>query len=62
MLDVLIIGAGPIGLATGIAAKRAGLSHLIVDKGALVNSFVHYPTDLELFSTPPLARPTSPGK
>ncbi len=54
MYDVLIIGGGPIGLACGIEAKRAGLSHLILEKGALLNSFVHYPTNLELFSTPDL--------
>ncbi|HRK74372.1 MAG TPA: YpdA family putative bacillithiol disulfide reductase, partial [Rhodothermales bacterium] len=43
-----------LGLACGIAAKRAGLSHLILEKGALVHSFVGYPTDLEFFSTPEL--------
>ncbi len=54
MHDVIIIGAGPIGLACGIAARRAGLNALIIEKGALVNSFVGYPTDLEFFSTPEL--------
>jgi len=54
MLDLVIIGAGPLGLATGIAAKRAGFKALIIDKGALVNSFVNYPTDIEFFSTPEL--------
>lgn len=54
MYDIVIIGAGPLGLACGIAAKRAGLSHLILEKGALVHSFVGYPTDLEFFSTPEL--------
>ncbi len=54
MVDVIIIGAGPIGLACGIEIKRAGLTHLILEKGALLNSFVHYPTNLELFSTPDL--------
>lgn len=54
MHDIVIIGAGPIGLACGIAARRAGLSALLIEKGALVNSFVHYPTDLEFFSTPEL--------
>ncbi|WP_022834577.1 YpdA family putative bacillithiol disulfide reductase [Salisaeta longa] len=52
MHDVLIIGAGPVGLACGIAAKRRGLSPLIVDKGALCNSFIGYPTRMEFFSTP----------
>lgn len=54
MHDVLIIGAGPIGIACGIAARRAGLDALLIEKGALVNSFVGYPTDLEFFSTPEL--------
>jgi thioredoxin reductase (NADPH) len=50
-LDVLIIGAGPIGLACGIEAKKAGLSYLIVDKGCLVNSLFHYPLNMTFFST-----------
>lgn len=52
--DVVVIGAGPIGLASAIEAKRAGLSALVVEKGALVNSFLGYPTGMELFSTPDL--------
>ena len=54
MHDAIIIGAGPLGLTCGIACRRAGLDALIIEKGALVNSFVHYPTDLEFFSTPDL--------
>lgn len=54
MRDVIIIGAGPVGLACGIEAKRRGLDALIIEKGALVNSFVGYPTNLEFFSTPDL--------
>lgn len=49
--DVLIIGAGPIGLACGIEASKAGLSHLIVDKGTLVNSIYNYPRNMTFFST-----------
>jgi thioredoxin reductase (NADPH) len=49
--DVLIIGAGPIGLACGIEAKKAGLSYVIVDKGALVNSLYNYPVFMTFFST-----------
>jgi thioredoxin reductase (NADPH) len=49
--DVLIIGAGPIGLACGIEAKKAGLSHVIVDKGKLVNSIYNYPLNMGFFST-----------
>lgn len=52
--DVVVIGAGPIGLASALEAQRAGLSALILEKGALVNSFLGYPTGMELFSTPDL--------
>ena len=50
-LDVLIIGAGPIGMACGIEAKKAGLSYLIFDKGCLVNSIYNYPLNMTFFST-----------
>lgn len=49
--DVLIVGAGPIGLACGIEAKKAGLSYVIVDKGCLVNSLYNYPYNMTFFST-----------
>ena len=51
ILDIVIIGAGPIGLACGIKAKEAGLSYLIVDKGCLVNSLYNYPQNMTFFST-----------
>lgn len=51
MYDVLIIGAGPIGLNCGIVAKEKGLSHLIVDKGVLVNSIFNFPVNMTFFST-----------
>lgn len=51
MIDVLIIGAGPIGLAAGIEAEKNGLSYLIVEKGVLVNSLYHYPDRMTFFST-----------
>jgi len=51
MKDIVIIGAGPVGLACGIEAARNDLSALIVDKGTLVNSLVGYPTHMEFFST-----------
>lgn len=54
MYDVVIIGAGPVGLACGIQARRRGLRELIIDKGALVNSLIGYPTQMEFFSTPEL--------
>jgi len=50
-IDVLIIGAGPIGLACGIKAESEGLSYLIVDKGTLVNSLYNYPYGMTFFST-----------
>lgn len=49
--DVIIVGAGPIGLACGIEAKKAGLTYLILDKGALVNSLYNYPVNMTFFST-----------
>lgn len=51
ILDVVIIGAGPIGLACGIEAKKAGLQYIIIDKGCLVNSIFHYPYNMTFFST-----------
>jgi thioredoxin reductase (NADPH) len=54
MLDLVIIGAGPAGLAAGIAAKTLGLRTLILEKGVLVNSLLHYPTDMVFFTTPEL--------
>jgi thioredoxin reductase (NADPH) len=52
--DVLIVGAGPAGLATAIAATRAGLDYLVIEKGALVNSLQAYPADMVFFTTPEL--------
>jgi thioredoxin reductase (NADPH) len=52
--DVLIVGAGPIGLACAISAKRRGLDALLIDAGALVNSIVHYPVGMTFFTTPDL--------
>ena len=49
--DLLIIGGGPIGLSCGIAASRHGLSHVILEKGALVNSLYNYPLNMTFFST-----------
>ena len=51
MKDVIIIGAGPIGLACGIAAQKKQLDYLILDKGTLVNSLYHYPLNMTFFST-----------
>src|SRR4029453_19403507 len=52
--DVLIVGAGPAGLAAAIAAKRSDLRALVIEKGALVNSLLNYPTEMVFFTTPEL--------
>ncbi|UZR95028.1 YpdA family putative bacillithiol disulfide reductase [Chondrinema litorale] len=50
-IDILIVGGGPIGLACGIEAKKAGLSYVILEKGCLVNSLYNYPANMTFFST-----------
>src|SRR6187402_1788006 len=52
--DIIIVGAGPSGLATAIAAKRQGLDYLIVEKGLLVNSIFNFPMHMVFFTTPEL--------
>src|SRR5438874_4718811 len=54
MDDVIVIGAGPVGLACAIEADRAGLRSRVIEKGCLVNSIVGYPAKMEFFSTPEL--------
>ncbi len=44
--DVLVIGAGPTGMACAIEAQRAGFTAAMVDKGCLVNSLFHYPANM----------------
>lgn len=53
-LDCIVIGGGPTGLACAIEASRAGLSHLVIEKGCLVNSLYNYPTQMTFFTTPEL--------
>jgi thioredoxin reductase (NADPH) len=48
---IIIVGGGPIGLACGLEAKKAGLNYLILEKGALVNSLYNYPANMTFFST-----------
>lgn len=50
-LDLLIVGAGPIGIEAGIRAKRAGLSYTILEKGCIVNAIAMYPTYMTFFTT-----------
>lgn len=54
MLDAVVVGAGPTGLACGIELQKRGCSSLIIDKGCIVNSIYHYPTNLVFFTTPEL--------
>jgi thioredoxin reductase (NADPH) len=54
IVDLLVIGAGPTGLACAIEAQRAGFSALLVDKGCLCNSLFHYPANMTFFTTPEL--------
>ena len=49
--DILVIGGGPIGLACGLAAKKANLSYIIVEKGTLTHSLYNYPANMTFFST-----------
>jgi thioredoxin reductase (NADPH) len=52
--DLLVIGAGPTGMACAIDAQRAGFSVVLVDKGCLCNSLFHYPAHMTFFTTPEL--------
>lgn len=51
MLELLIIGGGPIGIAVGLAAKKKGLKYVIIEKGPIVNSLYNYPDNMQFFST-----------
>ena len=51
LLDLLVVGAGPAGLAAAIAAVRAGLDHEVVEKGVLVNAIFGYPHGMTFFTT-----------
>jgi thioredoxin reductase (NADPH) len=53
-LDVIVIGAGPAGLACAIELAREGLEYLVIEKGCLVNSLFHFPTQMVFFTTPEL--------
>jgi thioredoxin reductase (NADPH) len=52
--DVLVIGAGPTGLACAIEAQKAGLKVVVLDKGCVVNSIYNYPANMTFFTTPEL--------
>lgn len=51
MYDLVIIGGGPTGLNVALAAEKAGIKYLILEKGVLVNSIYHFPVNMTFFST-----------
>ena len=51
LLDLVIVGAGPIGLACALEAKNNGLKYIVIEKGCLVNSLYNYPVNMTFFST-----------
>jgi thioredoxin reductase (NADPH) len=54
MVDIIIVGAGPSGLATAIEAKKHGLSYLVIEKGSIVDAIRRFPVQMTFFSTPEL--------
>jgi thioredoxin reductase (NADPH) len=54
LFDVIVIGAGPTGLAAAIEAKKNGLKCFVLDKGGITNSILHYPVQMIFFTTPEL--------
>jgi len=52
--DVVVVGAGPTGLACGIELQQRGLKTVLVEKGCVVNSIYHYPANMTFFTTPEL--------
>lgn len=52
--DAIVVGAGPTGLACGIELRRRGVNTLLIEKGCVVNSLYHYPTNMVFFTTPEL--------
>ena len=54
VFDAVVVGAGPTGLACGIELQQRGLKTVLVEKGCVVNSIYHYPTNMTFFTTPEL--------
>jgi bacillithiol disulfide reductase len=52
--DTLVVGAGPTGLACGIELQQRGIKTVLIEKGCVVNSIYHYPTNMTFFTTPEL--------
>jgi thioredoxin reductase (NADPH) len=53
-LDAVVVGAGPTGLACGIELQNRGMNAVLLEKGCVVNSIYHYPTNMSFFTTPEL--------
>ena len=51
MFDLIIIGAGPAGIAAAYEAKKAGLDYVVIEKGLIANTVYNYPVGLTVFST-----------
>lgn len=51
MIDLLIIGSGPAGIAAAYEAKKAGLEYVVIEKGLIGNTVYNYPVGLTVFST-----------
>ena len=49
--DLLIVGAGPIGISCALAAQKAGLNYRVIEKGCLTNSLFRYPLEMQFFSS-----------
>ena len=54
LLDVVVVGAGPAGLAAALEAKKYGLDCVVIDKGGITNSILHFPAQMIFFTTPEL--------
>src|SRR5436309_10536057 len=52
--DAVVVGAGPTGLACGIELQNRGVKTVLIEKGCVVNSIYHYPTNMTFFTTPEL--------
>ena len=51
MYDLIIVGGGPTGINVAVAAQKAGLTYIVIEKGVLVNSLYHFPANMTFFST-----------
>jgi len=52
VIPLLVVGAGPVGLATGLAAKHAGITCVLLDRSTVVSAIERYPLGMTFFSTP----------